>query len=62
MNLFYNFDARYLCDSLGDPVSDLPEIAFNEQPVWNITPLRSDGERMDLSAIAADPPPEDDGF
>ncbi len=53
MNLFYNFDARYLCDSLGDPVSDLPEIAFNEQPVWNITPLRSDGERMDLSAIAA---------
>ena len=53
MNLYYNFDARHLCDALGDPVSDLPEIAFNEQPVWNITPLRADGQRMDLSAVVA---------
>lgn len=51
MNLYYNFDARHLCDAIGDPVSDLPEIAFNEQPVWNITPLRADGQGMDLSAV-----------
>ena len=51
MNLYYNFDARYLCDVAGDPIQDLPELAFAEQPVWKVFPIHADGAAVDLSEI-----------
>ena len=27
VELYYNYDARYLCDAVGDPVQDIPELS-----------------------------------
>lgn len=53
MNIYYNYDGRYLCDPVGDPVQEIPEIAFGEQPEWTLHILRSDGTAFDLSGITA---------
>ena len=38
LDLYYNYDARYLCDAVGDAIQDIPELAFCEQPEWIIHP------------------------
>ena len=53
ITLYYNYDSRYLCDAAGEPVQDVPEIAFDEQPQWAVKPLKQDGSAFDLSGVAA---------
>ena len=53
VELYYNYDARYLCDAVGDPVQDIPELSFAEQPEWLIHPVRTGGAAYDFSGVAA---------
>lgn len=41
--IYYNVDARKLCDSSGSPVNTVPELSYGEQPVWTLTLLHDDG-------------------
>ena len=51
IRLFYNYDARFLCDADAREIYELPEISFDEQPTWIITPLYDDAEPLDLSSV-----------
>ena len=53
LDLYYNYDARYLCDAVGDAIQDIPELAFCEQPEWIIHPVRSGGAPLDFSRVKA---------
>ena len=53
LELYYNYDARYLCDAVGDAIQDIPELAFCEQPEWIIHPVRSGGAPLDFSRVKA---------
>lgn len=53
LDLYYNYDARYLCDAVGDAIQDIPELAFCEQPEWIIHPVRSGGVPLDFSRVKA---------
>ena len=53
LDLYYNYDARYLCDAVGDAIQDIPELAFSEQPEWIIHPVRSGGAPLDFSRVKA---------
>ena len=53
VELYYNYDARYLCDASGEPVQDIPELSFAEQPEWLIHPVRTGGAAYDFSGVAA---------
>ena len=53
LDLYYNYDARYLSDAVGDAIQDIPELAFCEQPEWIIHPVRSGGAPLDFSRVKA---------
>lgn len=53
LDLYYNYDARYLCDAVGDAIQDIPELAFCEQPEWIIHPVRAGGTPLDFSRVKA---------
>ena len=53
LDLYYNYDARYLCDAVGDAIQDIPELAFSEQPEWIIHPVRAGGAPLDFSRVKA---------
>lgn len=53
LELYYNYDARYLCDAVGDAIQDIPELAFSEQPEWIIHPVRAGGAPLDFSRVKA---------
>lgn len=53
LELYYNYDARYLCDAVGDAIQDIPELAFCEQPEWIIHPVRAGGTPLDFARVKA---------
>lgn len=53
LELYYNYDARYLCDAVGDAIQDIPELAFCEQPEWIIHPVRAGGAPLDFAHVKA---------
>ena len=53
LELYYNYDARYLCDAVGDAIQGIPELAFCEQPEWIIHPVRAGGAPLDFSRVKA---------
>ena len=62
LDLYYNYDARYLCDAVGDAIQDIPELAFSEQPEWIIHPVRAGGAPLDFSRVKAFPAAVDSDF
>ena len=51
IRLYYNYDARFLCDADARQIYELPELSFDEQPTWVVTPLYDDATPLDLGGI-----------
>ncbi len=51
--IYYNHESRYLCDSAGKPVSDIPELSYRDQCTWKIHLLDNSGAALDLSGVSA---------